>query len=223
MRFLRLNAQHLPEQESLEYRLEMLGAKGGVRLHWKAEGDMAELRCEAFASLSLPPKKLVDSQMVSILQRSDNGDWKLLRFTDTDFKSEARRHFELKEKLIETKHVKFEEERGFIDYPKDEASEAIYDPILALYLLRDPLFLSEQKAARVRVLSRQGLLDVECTLEDQGNLQQLKFRPSGSTMPVSPLLTANSKVLIHPQTGIVEEIQFPLLGPLGKIVLYRVS
>lgn len=223
MQFLKLNTQHLPESESLEYRLEMLGAKGGVRLNWKVSGDQAELRCEAFASLSLPPKKLVDSHMVSTLGRTENGDWKLLRFTDTDFKSEARRHFELKDKLIETKHVKFEEERGFIDYPKDEAREAIYDPILALYLLRNPVFLQEQRAARVRVLSRQGILDVECNLRDQGSLQQLTFRALNETHVSSPLLSANSKVMIDPRTGIVEEIQYHLMGPLGKIGLYRVA
>ncbi|MBN8568942.1 MAG: hypothetical protein J0M18_04880 [Ignavibacteria bacterium] len=222
-KLLKLHDSFLPENESLHYRLEMFGAKGSVKLNWEKKGDSATLKCQALASLILPAKKLVDSEMVSTLQKDGDGFWRLIKHVDSDFKTEIKRQFELKEKLIETKYIKFDEERGYLEYPENSSVDSIFDPILALYLLRDPVLQKENQTGLVKVLLRTGILELKCSLSNESPFKTLSVKVvEGQNTGVKvkePFLSAGSQILVDGKSGIIKEITYPLIGRFGKLTL----
>lgn len=218
-KLLKLHDSFLPQKERLEYRLEMFGAKGSVVLEWEKTDTLATLKCQVLASLVLPPKKLVDSEMTSYLHKQEDGHWKLVKHLDNDFKTEIKRHFELKEKLIETKYIKFDEERGYIDYPESSAIDSIFDPLLAIYLLRNPELQRESKIGTARVLLRTGILDLSCTLADTETYQLLSVKSIGGVKARDPFLSPDARVVLDASTGIITEITYPMIGKFGKLRL----
>lgn len=223
IRQLKLRDVFLPASETLEYRLDMLGAKGSVRLHWEKRGKQAELRCEVLASLLLPPKKLVDSHMVSTMELVEGDVWKLVKYSDNDFKTESRRQFELKERLIETRHIKFEEERGYLDYPAGIDPATILDPLLSLYTIRDPEFLKSGEWHEAKVLTRNGVLVFDCSTIKEGAALRLNVHPKEGSAMVGQIFSSSARIEVEPSTGVITEIIYPLLGAFGKLGLKLVA
>ena len=229
-RTLQLSDQLFPQTEVLSYQLKMLGAKGSLQIRSEKAAGGVDLRCQILASLILPPKKLVDSDLASRLEPSADGVLQLVRHTDNDFKSESRRTLELKAHSIETRYKKFEEERGFIDYPQGVSLNAILDPLSAAYMVRDPEFLSRKDEVLGRILIRSGVLEVLFRVIDERDAEvpamgaikkQIRIEAdkiSGDELK-GPYLSKALEIWLDAGTGIITEINYPLFGNFGRVSL----
>lgn len=230
MQPLALEPKLFPAEETLLYELKMIGAKGSVRLQAKSSQTLVELKCQILGSLLLPPKKIIDNEIYSRLEVTAEGGLRLTNYIDNDYKSEARRTLEIKKNLIESKYIKFEEERGYLDYPQNIAESELADPLSVLYVARRPEILKNGEKASVRILLRSGVVeiglqmgsvkrqDVEA-LGANRELIRVSLQKISGEQVKGPYLSEDMQIWLDRETGIVAEISYPFLGAFGKATL----
>ena len=232
-RLLTLKSDLFPASEKLIYTLKVFGAKGTASIQVKKGTEGLEIRCHLLASLQLPPKKILDSEVVSKLgfsRGSSGGDQGLVLclYTDHDYKLESRRTMELKDHGIETRFMKIEEERGYLEYPSALSTSQIVDPLSALYLARDKDFLKSAKDGTLHLLTKSGVSEVKMRMSGErvtscpvlGATRDqvlLRFESSSPTVTKAKAYFENGlEVWIDRQTGVVAEISYPFFGTFGK-------
>lgn len=232
MQGLKLESKYFPQAEHLEYQLNMVGAKGSVKLSSKRSESAVDLKCQVLASLVFPAKKLVDSELTTKLEiNSETKELQLLRHVDNDFKSESRRQMEIKSHGIETRYTKFDEERGFIEIPEGVSEPHVVDPLSAAFLARDKRLLVDQQAIEINLLVRTGFLQIRMTPFEKRNTSVEGFSSERAQTRVrleqlsdgklkGPYLSPDMEVWIDTETGVVTEITYHFLGNLGRAKLY---
>lgn len=229
MDVLRLDSKYFPNEESAEYTLKMIGAKGSVKLLTKKTADGVDVKAQILASLLFPQKKLVDSEITTRLEQKNHG-MELLRYVDNDFKSESRRQMEIKNHGIETRYTKFDEERGFIELPQGMKISDLVDPLSAPFLARDKRLLDSDKPMQMNILVRTGVLTIRLSptakrtsaVEGLGEGReqvrtQIELISDGQVK--GPYLSPDLEIWLDRELGVITEIAYPFLGNLGKAAL----
>lgn len=228
--FRRLETKLFPQKEELDYVLHTFGAKGSLRIVTERLPAGVKINCQLLASLQFPPKKLVDNEMTAVLENESDNELKLVNYTDKDYKMESRRTLELKRHGIETRFVKFEEERGYVDYPAEAQVSEIADPLSVIYLARQPDFLKSMTPISVRFLVRSGVLNLKIKpIEEKNSYSSIFSQERGQVRVVfesedqnllkGPYFSKDLKIWLDKETGVVTEVSYPFLGNLGKATL----
>ena len=232
-RALTLKSDLFPISEKLIYTLKVFGAKGTASILAKKGFEGLEIRCHLLASLQIPPKKILDSEVVSKLgfsKQDPSGDQSLVlsRYTDHDYKLESRRTMELKDHGIETRVMKIEEERGYLEYPAQIGVSQIVDPLSALYLARDKDFLNAAKEGTLHLLTKSGVSEVRVRISDERVVScpvlgasrgqiLLRLKSHSPTETKAKAYFENGlEIWIDRETGIVSEISYPFFGTFGR-------
>lgn len=231
MEALKILPDLFPVSESLFYELRLLGAKGSLELNTKKEDRAIEIKCQLLASLLFPPKKLVDSQITTRIEADPESQvFTLKKYTDQDYKSEVRRSLEIKKHGIETRYTKFDEERGFIELPKNLILPEIVDPLSVPFLIRGPEFLKNKEPRVLNLLTRTGIVKVLLTpgeekkeiieaLAGERNLVRVTAQSDAVDKMKGPYLSPDLELWFDLETGLVAEIAYPFLANLGKASL----
>lgn len=231
MKALKIESYFFPENEHLLYELNLLGAKGSIQINTKKESQAIEIRCLLLASLVFPPKKLVDSQITTRIEAdADAQSFVLKKYIDQDYKSEVRRSLEIKKHGIETRYTKFDEERGFIELPKNLILPEIVDPLSVPFLIRGPEFLKNKEPRVLNLLTRTGIVKVLLTpgeekkeiieaLAGERNLVRVTAQSDAVDKMKGPYLSPDLELWFDLETGLVAEIAYPFLANLGKASL----